>query len=137
MSMIIITSCSDFSEINIKAQLEYAICAKKAVGTSNWISFNLKQEAEYNDVQDPDFEISVIYNYCKKLPSYSIIFSDTSQIIKVEKNLIYMINNTNNEITIIRKDKNHETSAYQMIKNNTEGYLRFLPYYGQLLGYPN
>ena len=131
--LVLLLSCHNQNNPNIKTTLEYVQCAKNAVEDNKYMSIKLTKHSLFNDIEDPTEIFYIIYCYDKKNPSFTVINSDSTKTMIFDKENYFLIDHNTREIACINKCNNNGKKAYWNMKNHAKGYLREMPYYHQLL----
>lgn len=131
--LVLLLSCHNQNNPNIKTTLEYVQCAKNAVEDNKYVSIKLTKHSLFNDIEDPTEIFYIIYCYDKKNPSFTVINSDSTKTMIFDKENYFLIDHNTREIACINKCNSNGKKAYWNMKNHAKGYLREMPYYHQLL----
>ena len=65
--LVLLLSCHNQNNPNIKTTLEYVQCAKNAVEDNKYVSIKLTKHSLFNDIEDPTEVFYIIYCYDKKI----------------------------------------------------------------------
>jgi hypothetical protein len=118
--MLIKPGCSE-------AQKKYKNCSTQSVKGKEWISFWLKIDNQFNELEERS-SCCISYQYNKHKSRMFVNFIDNQVCYMITRDSICVIDAMNREISVFHNRINFN-NTYFVMKRHVFGLLRFLPYY--------